>query len=947
MRNMYKKIISFLMLATMAGTMTLTACNGGGNSGSQTSSSSVEEQAKEIEIWSTYNTQKVLRDAHNYDDIKMDAAIKLTMAQGEYEGAQLIITPDMDISYYNVSVSDLTHVETGATFDSERIKIYKQEYMYLGAIFQAVDGNVAGYYPDALIPMDAVVAYEENQIAAGDNQGIYFRFSTRPELDKNGNPIVKEGAENETEDSKRYTYVPVGTYTGTVTLDFVTEKKTVPITLTVVDATVSETAHTKSYMGTYRTGFAANLNYTQEGVEQWNDTLLDYRMSGSNVLNDYTPSDKSLEAYVDAMWKYISNPRCSAWTLDHDGAKYEEIFDSTSNNFAWTKEQYLAKFDANYDFYRKTFHTEGWADEYRYQFVKTDENGNEYAYDPTLEGQDAFDVIYFEQQVWMFIQKCIEEDMNVLHKLRPSSSLIDEPWQHNRHEKVRAVMTLYRAALIDIAEKLTATETPSMAINGETVTLDFSDASNFTKEEMVDTVLGMKYVVTADYLASFEGLIEYWCPTSDYFGSAYARENYYGTQDEKWWYPVDDAPGITYTIESSMLYARIPGWMMADYDITGLLYWSYSGFYERDPSTGTRGPIDDYFTTNYLRYPNSNGNGYLMYPGGQYELDEMIPSLRLEAIRDGLEEFELMYNIKQTYQSISSRIGEEFDASKIIESLGSSLYAEDKIVNDNANFAAARESLLQLASCADSAANLCVVDYSDDTYGKQNFKIYANDGVDVYNNGELLTDVYKNIEGVGKIYNVNVALVNDTNSLNITFKCGNVSHKYTQLCGGKASVFDVGAFNAANFMESTDIPFSAQQVDCATEGIFTEIGGSAIKLSIGASQESVSDALQYFRFTSDIFKTEFAGSKKIMIHLYNASETEINLTLEYKKHNSYELSKLFTTPLTPGENCLTITLPSGDWNEDYLEYFDFGVGEGESAKVAKVLYIKDVVVYKE
>jgi hypothetical protein len=84
-----------------------------------------------------------------------------------------------------------------------------------------------------------------------------------------------------------------------------------------------------------------------------------------------------------------------------------------------------------------------------------------------------------------------------------------------------------------------------------------------------------------------------------------------------------------------------------------------------------------------------------------------------------------------------------------------------------------------------------------------------------------------------------------------------------------------------------------------------------------------------------------------MIHLYNASETEINLTLEYKKHNSYELSKLFTTPLTPGENCLTITLPSGDWNEDYLEYFDFGVGEGESAKVAKVLYIKDVVVYKE
>ncbi|MBQ8685058.1 MAG: DUF4091 domain-containing protein [Clostridia bacterium] len=935
MRKIVRKITSFLVLATVTGSLALSACKS-------------EDGQKNVEVWSTYNTVKVLQDRHDYDDIKMGAAVDLTMAQGEYEGAQLILTPESDISYYNVTVSDLTHTETGEIFDNDRIKVYKQEYVYLAAIYDAVDA-IPGYYPDALIPLEAVVAYEENKIAAGDNQGIYLRFNTRPELDENGDPIVVDATA--TEDEKRYDYVSSGTYTGTVTLDFKTHTTSVPVTLNVVDATVSETAHAKTYFGTYSTGLAANLNYTQEGIEQWNDAMLEYRLSGSQALNDYTASDTSLNAYVNAIWKYISNPRCSAWTFDFSNINYEDNFESDptveNSTKTFTKESFLEKFDMD-GYYPQTFYDQSWAAEYRYQFVKTDGEGEEYAYDSTLEGVQAFDVRYFEHEIWAFMKKCIDEDMNVLHKMRPSFSIIDEPWQHNRHDKVRAVMTLYRAALVDLADKLMAEDAPSMTINGEKVTLDFSKATTFTKEEMLQTVLGIRFVVTADYLESFEGLIEYWCPTTDYYGSEYARENYY-VQDEKWWYTAGtDAPTVSYTIEASSLYARTAGWMMADYDITGILYWSYSGYYERDGANGARRPIDEYFTANYMRWPSSNGNGYLMYPGAQYELDEMIPSMRLEAIRDGLEEYELMYNVKQMYDSISEQIGEDFDASKIIESLGSSLYTEDKIIDDSAAFASARASLLQLASCAESDANMCIVDYSDDTYGNQDFKIYVNEGVTAFNDGAALTDVDKQIAGVGTIYKLHIPLVNASNSMNLTFTCDGTTYEYTQLCGGQAEVFEVGAFGASDFTESSDISFSAQQVDCATEGIYASRGGNAIKLTVGASNEaSVNDKLQYFKFSSSLFQTEFQTAKKIMIHVYNASATEIDLIVEYKKHSSTILGRLLSTPLAVGENCLTVTLPSGDWSTDYLEYFDFCVGEGEDATTEKVLYIKDVVIYRE
>ncbi len=938
MKKLLQRTISCFLLATVCGTAVLSGCK-----------KKEEEKAANVDVWSTYSTQKIQKDVKDYDDVKFEPAISLTMAQGEYEGAQLIMTPEADVAWYNASISDLTNVETGEIYSKDRVNIYKQEYMYLPSIYQTLDGARPGYYPDALIPLHAVVDFEENKITAGDNQGLYFRFSTRPELDEDGVAIVKNA--NETEDAKRYSYVSSGTYTGTVTLDFKTHTQSVPVTLNIVDATVSETTHTKSYFGMRNDALVANMNWSQEGLEQWVDILREYRVSGTKALNDDVYSEKMEWARVDAIWKQISYDRCSSWSLSVPTAPYENNFiypeDSGKKTDAlavFEPEKYLELFSLDNPFYVQSFKTPEEAQLHHSKFVKTDEHDQEYAYDPSFEGVTGMSVTGLYRTLWLFIEKCLENDVNLMDKLYYGFSHLDEAWRSNRHQSVRATATLYKAALISLAEMLTAEEDPTYTVWSKDVTLKFSE-STVSKEEIIQSLLRMGFVFTGEYVEAYQGLIELWCPLSNFYGSEYARENYYAQQEEKWWYPVDDAPGYSPTIETSVLYTRIPGWMMADYDITGLLYWGVNCFYDRnDGKRADVKAVEDYFTTNYLRTPGSNGNGYFWYPGGQYELDEMIPSLRAEAIRDGLEEWELFYNIKNTYKDISSRIGLEFDASNLIQSLGASLYSQDKVINDNEAFAAARASLLQIASCAESSANMCIVDYTDDSYGTQNYKIYVNEGVSIANNGQTLTNVYQTIEGVGTVYSVDISLTQESNSLRLSYSCDGVNYEYVQNLGGCVKKISVGSdVVATDFVKTSDVSFSSSLVEEVAG-----TAGKAIKLSIGASNATkLDEKVQYFKLTNAFLKTDLQNSKKIVMHLYNAQAENMVITVYCRQKGVAQLRKLVDATITTGDTQLVLTMPAIDWEKNEIEYLDFCVGEGETAQTAKELYMKDIVIYNK
>ena len=64
---------------------------------------------------------------------------------------------------------------------------------------------------------------------------------------------------------------------------------------------------------------------------------------------------------------------------------------------------------------------------------------------------------------------------------------------------------------------------------------------------------------------------------------------------------------------------------------TGLLYWSVNYW--------TKNPWEDPANTKW----GQNANGSLMYPGP----DGPVDSIRLEALRDGLEDYEYLYLLRQ------------------------------------------------------------------------------------------------------------------------------------------------------------------------------------------------------------------------------------------------------------------------------------------------------------
>ena len=139
------------------------------------------------------------------------------------------------------------------------------------------------------------------------------------------------------------------------------------------------------------------------------------------------------------------------------------------------------------------------------------------------------------------------------------------------------------------------------------------------------------------------GAVDVWCPLFTFFdGERAARARERG--EIMWTYTalcqkappyhpnfatVGGQPGMFWQIDFPLLNYRLPLWLNWRNKVQGLLYWSavHWGDPERDVWT------DPGFRNRY------NGEGYLLYPGSEAGIFGPVPSLRLKALRDGLEDY--------------------------------------------------------------------------------------------------------------------------------------------------------------------------------------------------------------------------------------------------------------------------------------------------------------------
>jgi hypothetical protein len=182
------------------------------------------------------------------------------------------------------------------------------------------------------------------------------------------------------------------------------------------------------------------------------------------------------------------------------------------------------------------------------------------------------------------------------------------------------------------------------------------------------------------------GAIDIWCPLFSLFREDYEGDRQMIDREPIWTYTAlcQGDPTPWWHIDWPLLNYRVPAWIAWQFSISGLLYWGGMAYWKEvddpwtDPWTYGHGKGGE----KGLVY---NGEGTLVYPGRPCGYDGVAPSLRLKALRDGIEDYE--------YLTILWRAKLVPQAEAVVDPLAVSWF---EWKNDPAAFDKARASLAQL-----------------------------------------------------------------------------------------------------------------------------------------------------------------------------------------------------------------------------------------------------------
>jgi hypothetical protein len=122
-------------------------------------------------------------------------------------------------------------------------------------------------------------------------------------------------------------------------------------------------------------------------------------------------------------------------------------------------------------------------------------------------------------------------------------------------------------------------------------------------------------------------------------------------------YPMDHP---NFFLEYPLLDVRATFWICWKYKVSGFEYWSPNAWGSIWQKKGDKWPKVPWIANAFGRY---NGDGYLVYPG---EDGRPYSSLRFEALRDGLEDYEYLWTLNDllTKAEAAGRSGPPFEAAR-------------------------------------------------------------------------------------------------------------------------------------------------------------------------------------------------------------------------------------------------------------------------------------------
>ena len=180
------------------------------------------------------------------------------------------------------------------------------------------------------------------------------------------------------------------------------------------------------------------------------------------------------------------------------------------------------------------------------------------------------------------------------------------------------------------------------------------------------------------------GAVDIWCPLFMLFdpGAAAKRQE---LGETIWTYTAlcQGKPTPWWHIDYPLLNYRAPAWISWRYRIRGLLYWGGMAHWKE-----VEDPWTDAWTYGRNKTPKApvyNGEGTLVYPARPVGYDGLVPSLRMKALRDSIQDYD--------YFAILERAGRAAEAERIVLPLAASWFEWEK---SPAAYDKARAALAQL-----------------------------------------------------------------------------------------------------------------------------------------------------------------------------------------------------------------------------------------------------------
>jgi hypothetical protein len=188
------------------------------------------------------------------------------------------------------------------------------------------------------------------------------------------------------------------------------------------------------------------------------------------------------------------------------------------------------------------------------------------------------------------------------------------------------------------------------------------------------------------------GAVDIWCPLFSLHRPEIAAKRQ-ALGETIWTYTAlcQGLPTPWWHIDFPLLNYRVPAWMAWRDSMKGLLYWGGMSYWHQTDDPWTQVP---FYTGNDKPQQGQrgiifNGEGSLVYPARAVGYDGVVPTIRLKALRDGIQDYE--------YLAILQRLGKGAEAQKVVRTFTETFFQWDK---DPAAYEKARAKLAAMIAGA-------------------------------------------------------------------------------------------------------------------------------------------------------------------------------------------------------------------------------------------------------